>query len=523
MAVTTLVKRPFDATIRSIEVVGNKLPHPMYLFIYLFLIIAVVSSVLAAFDSSVTIPGTDEAVEVRGFFTGEGLVWFMESFPENFISFPPLVTVVLMVMAVGLAERTGLINAAIVATFARAPRWLVPYAVAIIATQAHVMSDVAMIVVPTLAALVFLKVGRNPIAGFTGALACVAAGYSGGVTIGALDTLLVGITEQATQILPGTEAPTSLLMNYYFTASSALILGVLGGFLIDRVLEPRCPEPSLDSVKEEFTVPEQMQGTVDSTQQMKLKAEERRGLVAAAISLGLFWVGLVTAWVWPGSPLQGEGGTLIPSPLLSSMIVVIFSSFVVAAIAYGIASRYLTSKQQIPEMLVDAVKTAAPYIVLVFVIAQALALFTWSNLGTLLAVNMAASFESLGVTGFWALVVFIIVAMVLNLLITSGSAQWALLAPVFVPGFMLLGLSPAVTQAAYRIGDSVTSPLSPMNAMLLVALTLLHRWEPDAKLGTLISRNAIFVIPFFLVWTIILGVFYFFDLPLGPGAPIHMD
>lgn len=158
----------------------------------------------------------------------------------------------------------------------------------------------------------------------------------------------------------------------------------------------------------------------------------------------------------------------------------------------------------------------------VFVIAQALALFTWSNVGTLLAVNMAAAFESIGLTGFGAIMVFVLLACVLNLLITSGSALWSLLAPVFVPGFMLLGMSPAVTQAAFRIGDSVSQPLSPMNAMLLVVLTMLQKYEPDAKLGTLISRNAIFAIPFFVVWTLILAFFYFLDLPLGPGASIHL-
>jgi aminobenzoyl-glutamate transport protein len=231
---------------------------------------------------------------------------------------------------------------------------------------------------------------------------------------------------------------------------------------------------------------------------------------------------VVTAWVWPGSPLRGEGGTLVPSPLLSAMVLVLFTGFVLAAVVYGATARTLTTRNQIPEMLTEAVKTAAPYVVFVFVLAQALALFTWSNVGTLLAVNMAACFQSIGLTGFGAVMLFIVLTCALNLVITSGSALWSLLAPVFVPGFMLLGLSPAITQAAFRIGDSVSQPVTPMNALLLVVLTMLQRYEPDAKLGTLLSRNAIFAIPFFVVWTLILAVFYIFDLPLGPGASIHL-
>lgn len=521
MAASALLLRPLSGAINGIETVGNKLPHPMYLFVYLFAVIAVLSSILAAFGASVTIPGSTEEIAVRGFFSQEGLLWFMENFVKNFISFPPLATVILMVIAVGVAERTGLINAVIVAVFARAPRWLVPYVVGIIACQAHIMSDVAMIVVPALAALVFLKSGRNPIAGLVGSVACVAAGYSGGMLLGALDSLLVGITEQAITILPGSSAHVSLLMNYFYTSASGLILGVLGGYLIDRVLEPRCPAPVAQSVMG-VSVPEQMTASVDTPSDLTLTHPQRRGLVFAGVAISLFLGALLTAWLWPGSPLQGEGGTLVPSPLLSAMILIIFVSFLLAAVVFGVTSHTLTSKDQIPEMMTEAVKTVAPYVVFVFVIAQALALFTWSNVGALLAVNMAAGFQSIGLTGFGAIMVFIILTCILNLLITSGSALWSLLAPVFVPGFMLLGLSPAITQAAFRIGDSVSQPLSPMNAMLLVVLTMLQRYEPDAKLGTLIARNAIFAVPFFVVWTLILALFYFLNLPLGPGASIHL-
>ncbi|MDZ7931740.1 MAG: AbgT family transporter [Rhodococcus sp. (in: high G+C Gram-positive bacteria)] len=506
-------RNPVDKLISGLERAGNRLPHPMFLFLYLFGIIAVGSSVAQWLGASVLVPGSDEPLVVRGLFSSDGLLWFLDSFVDNFISFPPLATVILIVTAVGVAERTGLINAAIIATFARVPKRLVPYVVAMLSCQAHIMSDVAMVVVPSLAALVFLKLGRNPIAGLVGSLACVAAGYAGGVLLGALDTLYLGISEKATEILPDVEVHTSLLMNYFYTAAAGIALGLLGGLIIDRVLEPRCPAPDLDHLN--------LVGGEDD-QSLNLDPGQRRGLVAAGGALLALLVVLGVSWLWPGSPLQGEGGTLVPSPLLSAMVLVIFTAFVLMAVVYGVAAKTLTSKDQLPAMMTDALREVVPYVVFALVISQALALFTWSNVGAYLAVNLAAGLKAVHLTGFLALLLLVLLTCVLNLLITSGSALWSLIAPVFIPSFMLLDLSPAVTQAAFRIGDSVTQPLSPLNPMLILVLAMLQKYEPDAKLGTLIARSALFAAPFLFVWLLLLGMFYGFDLPLGPGASVHM-
>lgn len=505
---------PVDKLISGIERVGNRMPHPMFLFLYLFGIIAVASSVASWLGASVVVPGHDGPVVVRGFFSSEGILWFLKTFVDNFIGFPPLATVILIVTAVGVAERTGLINAVIVAIFARVPRRLVPYVVALVSCQAHIMSDVAMVVVPALAALVFLKLGRNPIAGLVGSLACVAAGYAGGVLLGALDTLYLGITEKAAEILPHIAVHTSLLMNYYYTAASGIVLGLLGGLIIDRVLEPRCPQPDLSHLD--------LAGGEDDRESLSLNRAQRRGLITVSIALAIYLGVLGVSWLWPGSPLQGDGGTLVPSPLLSAMVLVIFGAFILMAVVYGVAAKTLTSRDQLPSMMADALHEVAPYVIFALVISQALALFTWSDLGTYLAVKLADALESVHLTGFLALLLLVLLACVLNLLITSGSALWSLIAPVFVPSFMLLGLAPAVTQAAFRIGDSVTQPLSPLNPMLILVLTMLQKYEPGAKLGTLIARSALFAAPFLVVWLLILAIFYKFDLPLGPGASIHL-
>jgi aminobenzoyl-glutamate transport protein len=413
-----------------------------------------------------------------------------------------------MIMAVGLAEKTGLLEALMRGTLARAPRWLLPYAVAIVACQAHMMSDVASIVLPPLAAIVFKSAGRHPVAGLIGGFACVGAGYAAGFTVGSLDALYIGITQKSAAILPQADGlHLHILVNWFFTGASSLVLGLLGGLLISRVLEPRLGPYEVSD------------GEAES---MVLDPAQRRGVRRAAIVVAGYAAVVLVAWLLPGSPLRGEGGALVPSPVLSGVVPLLFVAFVLGGITYGVTVRSLTSSDDAVTIMGDSVKNMASYVVMMFVAAQVIALFNWSNVGIMLAVRAAALLESLGLTGFAALVMLILLASVLNLFIVSGSALWSLLGPVFVPAFMLLGLHPAVSQAAFRIGDSATGIITPMNPYLFLLLAMLRSYEPEAKLGTLMSRLAIFVPPFLVVWTVILGVFYALGLPLGPGAGIVM-
>nr|WP_307783927.1 AbgT family transporter [Streptomyces spinoverrucosus] len=493
----------------ALERLGNKLPHPFYLFTALFVLLAVVSTALAWANVGVTVPGSDERLEIQGLFTSGGISWFLENALTNFTGFPPLGTVLLMMMAVGVAERTGLLETAVRATIAKAPAWLLPYVVAFVACQGHVMSDIAVLVIPPLAALVFKAAGRHPVAGLVGAFACVCAGYSAGFTVGALDALYAGITEKVAAVLPtGPDAPTHLLVNYFFTASASVVLALIGGFLTARVLEPRLPAPVTAESSEDESA--------------GISAEQRRGLLWATVATGAYAAVVLVAWLLPGSPLRGEGGALVPSPALSGIVPLLFGAFVIAGAVYGVKARTVTHRNDIPKMMGESVTSMAGYIVLILVIAQFIAVFTWSNLGTLLAVEGAELLKSAGLTGFTALVLFVLVVSALNMLITSGSALWSLMAPVFVPTFMLIGMSPALTLAAFRIADSATQMISPLNPYLFLSLALVRRYEPGAQLGTLMSRLAIYVLPFIGAWLAVLGVFYAFDLPLGPGAGIHL-
>ncbi|MET0448389.1 MAG: AbgT family transporter [Aeromicrobium sp.] len=491
----------------TIERVGNRLPHPVYLFLILLVILGTASTVLDLTHSSVTVPGTDDTLDVQGLFTMDGLAWWLQNAATNFATFPPVATVLMLVMAVGVAERSGLLTTAIQVSIGRAPAWVLPYVVAFVAMQGHLMSDAAFLVIPPLAAVVFKAAGRNPVAGLLGSFACVSAGYASGFTIGSLDALYSGISEQALAVLPSVEgAPTHILVNYYFTASSSIVLGLVGGFIIDRVLEPRLPAPV----------------EVDDELPASTSRRQVRALVLAVAVGAVYTAVLLTAWLLPGSALRGEGGSLIPSPLLSSVPVALFVGLILTGAVHGFSSGTFTSARDLPEAMGEALTSMTGYIVLMFVIAQVTAIFTWSNVGTLLAVKSASGLESIGLTGLPLLLLFVLLVCFLNLFIMSGSALWSLMAPVFVPTFVLLGLQPAVALAAFRIGDSATALVTPMNVYLFAVLAMLQRYEPQAQFGTLISRMAMFVVPFLAIWSCVLVVFYLGDIPLGPGAGIHV-
>ena len=486
---STATASRLDRVLGTVERIGNKIPHPFVLFAYLLAFVAVASTALDLLGVSVTIPGTDKATPVQGLLTGEGITWWLTTFVENFMSFPPLGNVLVMLIAVGVAEQSGLLKAGITAIFAKAPRSILPYVVAFVAAQGHVMSDPSMIVIPPLAALVFLAAGRHPLAGMIGAFACTTAGYSSGILLGSLDALLSGITNESAKIVGNIDVTTvNIASNWWISIATGILLPLAGGFLIDRVIEPRLPA---------FRTPD------DET--TELSKRERTGLLWATVSGVILFVVAIGGWLVPGSPLRGDDGSLVPSPFLDSIVVIIAVLFLVPGIVYGVVTRVVSQAADVPEMMTEAVRGLAGYIVFIFIASQVIAIFTWSGLGTVIAVKLADGLEAIDATGFIAVIGLVLIASIINLFITSGSAMWALMAPVMVPTFALVGLEPGFIQAAYRIGDSITQVITPLNPYIIVLLGFARRYEPDLQFGALIARMAVFVPVFAVVWVAVLG------------------
>ncbi|MCP2333045.1 AbgT family transporter [Actinoalloteichus caeruleus] len=507
-----------------IERVGNRLPEPFVLFALLTLLVGVVSTVLAAFGAAVVVPGEDGVTEVRGGFSAEGIRFLFTEMPANFIGFPPMETVVTIMLAVGLAERTGMLTALVRIAFARAPRGLLPYAVGFVGVSGSVMSDSVFIVVPPLAAMVFRAAGRHPVAGLLGGFAAAGAGYSTSVLVTSLDALFAGITNSVVSSLaqPGTEV--TALSNYYVNVVSAVVLSLLVGVVITRVVEPgleRSGFPRSPVVEDDPpTGPADPPVDLDQVSPT-VTAAERRGLAAAGLALLTLVVMLGALALWPSSPLRAEDGGYLPSsPLLSSVTTLTFLAFAVPAIAYGATTGAIRTSADVPRLVGLAVRDLSGFIVLAFALGQFVALFGWTNIGTWLAVRGAEFLRGSGLEGYPALVGFVLLASVLNLLIISGSSLWTLLASVFVPMFLLVGFEPGFTQALFRAGDSVTQVITPMNPYVIVLLTFVRRYQPTAGLGTVIARMLPFVVPFWVAWLGILTLFYVAELPLGPGMGV---
>lgn len=510
-----------DRVLGGIEYVGNKLPEPFTLFLWLFLITAVISTIMAWMGKEVQIPGEDETVKIKGFFTGEGMKWFTTTLGSNYLGFPPLVTVLPIMLAVGVAEKSGMLSALIRKLFGSASRVVLPYAVGIIGVTASIMADAAFVVIPPLAAMVFRAAGRHPVAGLLGGFAAVGAGYSTALVPTSLDALFAGITNAVMETLPNSNATeVNAVSNYYFNIAASIVLGLLAGFITDKVLEPRLHK---------LGVPEEMAEDDDQTDaegnalSAQLTERETRGLVHTGIATLVLTALILVAVLVPGSPWRNDDGGFLPkSPLLDSIVFIVVAYFFIQGVVYGKVAGTVKNIKDVVEMMTQAMGDLLGFLVLAFILGQFIALFNWSGIGTYSAVIGADALQSAGITGFWAILAFIILASCLNLLVISGSAMWTLMASVFVPMFALIGFEPGFTQAAFRVGDSATQIITPLNPYIIVILTLLRRYEPKAGLGTLMSRLVVYVVPFWVAWATLLFIWYIFDLQLGPGAGIFI-
>ena len=512
-----------DKILNGVERAGNKLPEPFMLFLILFAVTGVVSTAMAWADVEVTVPGSDEATVIKGLFTGEGLTWLTTTLGENYIGFPPLVTVLPILLAIGISQHSGLLAAAIRKLLGYSPSWMLPYVVGFVGVVSSIMADSAFVVVPPLAALVFKAAGRHPVAGLLGGFAAAGAGYSTNIFPTSLDALFAGITTSVMDALPGYDfTAVNPVSNWWFNIASSLVLGFVAGFIIDRLIEPRLRRQ--DVPVDEVAV-EGSEDSAESAEHMRaaLTPKENLGLLFAVLAGVLLTALLLVAVLVPGSPWRNEEGGFLPeSPLLDSIVFIVVAYFMVVGTVYGAIVGTLRSTRDAVGMMSDALKEMLPFIVLAFILGNFISLFNWSGIGTWIAVTGAAALEGAGLTGFAAIIGFILLASVLNLFIISGSGMWAIMGAVFVPMFALIGYEPAFTQAAFRVGDSATQVITPMNPYMIVLLGMLRKYEPGAGLGTLMARMLPFVIPFWIVWTLILSLFFFLDLPIGPGNGIFM-
>lgn len=490
-----------------IEKVGNALPHPATLFFLFAVGIVFVSGFVSLFDFSVVHPGTGETITVVNLLSVAGLHLILTEMVENFTSFAPLGTVLVAMLGIGIAESSGLIGTALRLLVIKAPKRLLTFVIVFAGILSNTASEVGYVLLVPLAAVIFLAVGRHPIAGLAAAFAGVSGGYSANLLLGTIDPLLAGLSEEAARIIDPTYQ-VNPAANYYFMAASTFFIALAGTWVTEKIVVPRLGKYKGKAEKEEIR---------------DLTADEKRGLwytLAATIIMTIIVL-------WGTVPADGflrnpETGSLLRSPFMSGIVAFIFLGAGILGVVYGIGAKSLKNDSDVMKGMGKAMETLGIYIVLVFFAAQFVAYFNWSNIGLIVAVEGANLLKASGLGDIPLMVSFIFVAAFINLFMGSASAKWAIMAPVFIPMFMLLGYTPEFTQVAYRVGDSVSNIVAPMMSYFALIVAFVERYEPKAGIGTVIATMLPYSIAFLIVWTIFLIIWIILDIPIGPGAGLYM-
>jgi aminobenzoyl-glutamate transport protein len=499
--------------LRLIETVGNTLPHPATLFALLAAAVVVFSGIAAWAGWSAVHPGTGEVIEPTSLLSEHGLHRILTEMVDNFTGFAPLGTVLVSLLGIGIAERSGLIATVLRVLVLAAPRQLLTFVIVFAGILSNTASEVGYVLLVPLGAMIFLAVGRHPLGGLAAAFAGVSGGYSANLLLGTLDPLLSGLSEEAARIVSaGYEVnPTC---NYYFMIVSTFFIAIAGTVVTERWVVPR-----LGTYEPTKTGP----GEEDDPLR-PLSAKEKRGLLFAGITLvvlvGLLLLGAVPANGYLRDP---DTGGLIRSPLTQGIVALIFFGAVVPGLAYGLGAGTIRKDSQAIEGMSKSMETLGVYIVLCFFAAQFVAYFRWTNLGLIFAIQGADLLEASGLGHVPLMIAFVAVSAMINLFMGSASAKWAIMAPVFIPMFMLLGYSPELVQATYRVGDSVSNVISPLMSYFPLIVAFMQRYDDKAGIGTVIATMLPYTIAFFLVWTVLLIVWFTFGLPLGPGATLLLE
>lgn len=495
--------------LQGVERLGNKLPHPFWLFTIMAGLVVVLSGALSALGVSAVSPADGETIRVKSLLSAEGVSTIIGDAIENFAEFPPLALIIVVMLGVSVAEQSGLLSAMLRGSVTRVPAKYLTFVVALAGISGSVASDAAYVVLIPLGALVFKAAGRSPILGLVVAFGSISAGYNASLLLTPTDAILAGLTTSAAHFIDPSYSVTPLA-NYYFSIGSALFLAVVITLITEFVLTKRTEGMTADG-----------DGLDQQLGEMRLTAAERRGLRNAGLALLAVVVVLVAVLIPGDSPFRGEDGGILKSPVITGIAYILGLVFLLTGAVFGRATGTLARAREIPGAMSKGVVDLAPVVVLFFAASQFLAYFKWTQLGEIIAIHGAALLQSAHVHPLVLVLGLTVLVTCINMMITSGSAQWTLIGPIVVPMFMLLDMSPETTQAVYRIGDSATNLISPMSPYFAMALGLLQRYRKDAGIGSLMSLTIPISFAVLISWTLFFMAWWALGVPLGPGAPVR--
>ncbi len=504
----------FQKFLDGVERIGNALPHPVTIFLILCAVIVVVSHICYKMGLSVnftkidnkTFESVETTVSVVSLLTPEGIRYIFENAVTNFTSFAPLGTVLVAMLGVGVAEGTGLISALIRKLVLSTPKSLITAVIVFTGIMSNIASDAGYIVLIPLGALIFASFKRHPLAGMAAAFAGVSGGFSANLIIGTIDPMLGGISTEAAKIIDPNYF-VGPMANWAFMFVSTFLITILGTIVTEKIIEPR-----LGLYK----------GSVDSIKLDAVSKEEKRGLLFAGIAFIAFILVMLLLTVPVGAALKNPetGEILGKSPFMNGIVFIIMLFFLIPSIGYGIGAKSIKNDKQVVAAMSKSMATMGGYLVLAFVASQFIAYFNYTQLGTVLAVKGADFLKALNFTGLPLLIAFVLLSGFINLFMGSASAKWAIMAPIFIPMLMGIGISPELTQVAYRIGDSTTNIISPLMNYFAFIVTTAQMYDEESGIGTIISTMLPYTLVFLVGWVLLLIVWYMLGINLGPGAPL---
>lgn len=535
-----------------IEKIGNKLPNPFWLFVILAGLVAITSWVGSTIGMTATQPDSGDTVEVENLLTTDGIQRMVTDAVENFTSFPPLGVILTVMLGVAVAEHSGLLSALVRSMVAKVGPKVLTFTLALAGVTGSVASDAVYVILIPLGAMSFHALGRSPIVGAMVAFAASSAGFNSSLILNITDLLLAGISTPAAQLVDE-NYDVSPLANIFFVIPSAVVLALIITVVTELFVNKRAhdlvdhdeidySEVSFDNAAgggdtsnngdssgdggasgdgDTSGNGDNDTSSGDARDQLTLAAHEKAGLRATGIALLVMLAAYFALLFIPGSPLAGPDGETMDSPLIRSIAVPIAGVFFLCGIVYGLVAKSITSSGDIPEFMAAGLKTMLPMIVLFFAVAQFLAWFEWSNLGVWTAITGSELLNRADLPPFLLFAGVVVLVALLNLFITSGSAQWALMAPVIVPMLMYVGISPEVSQMLFRIGDSPTNIITPMSPYFALALTFLQRYYKRSGVGTLMSLALPYSISMIVGWFAFFLIWYFLGIPLGPGSSME--
>ncbi|KIL47178.1 AbgT family transporter [Jeotgalibacillus campisalis] len=510
---TTKKRGVFSKGLDGIERIGNKLPHPVTLFFIFAALVVLASALGSALGWSVE-DGEGESINVFNLLSSEGILYMFESAVTNFTGFAPLGTVLVTMLGIGIAERSGLISAALKALVTSVPKQLLTAALVFGGIMSSMAADAGYVVLTPLGAVLFAGLGRHPLAGLAAAFAGVSAGFSANLLVTSLDPLLGELTIAAAATFdPAYAEGMNILMNYYFMIASVVMLTIAGTFVTEKIVEPRLGKYKGEIDKEE-------------AEDMKTVTPlEKKGLWLSLISI-IVTSALIALLVVPEwGPLRAglSNDDILEAPFFQTLVPILFIFFLIPGFVYGYVTKVIRNDKDVANQMSDTMATMGMYIVLAFAAGQFVAFFNTSNLGQIFAYNAAGWLSDAGLEGMFLVLGFMFVVGVINLFIGSSSAKWAFMAPVFVPIMMDLGYAPELTQVLYRIADSTTNIISPLMPYFAIVIAFAQKYDPKVGIGTLISTMIPYSIVFSIVWTIMLIIFMYTGIDLGPGAEVFYN